>query len=69
LSYIVTIDEDSGEYEVRRSGYSFPVGRGDSLYDALDDIEMKLAEGNGLQMRQPAPRSKSVVAEMVLANK
>jgi hypothetical protein len=44
LSYIVSFDEESGKYEVRRSKTHFPVGKGDSLYSAVDDLETKVFE-------------------------
>jgi hypothetical protein len=58
LSYIVTFDDASGKYLARKPKTYFPVGEGNSLYSAVDDLERKLS---GKTKSRDLPINKPVV--------
>jgi hypothetical protein len=41
---LISFDDESGRYQARKPRTYFPVGEGDSLYSAVDDLEAKLAK-------------------------
>lgn len=42
MTYLISIDPDTKEYIARFANLSKPVGRGESLFAAIDDLERKL---------------------------
>ena len=42
LSFIIAFDSPSSNYHARLPGATNPTGKGNSLYEAIDDLESKL---------------------------